>query len=212
MKRDSVVIYRNLYEALQGVSDKAYKRIMNAILKYSLDGEITELNGVENSVFQLAKTQIDANNRKYENGKKGAEFGNLGGRPKREKPQENPTETPNKPLNDKCKMINDNYLEVSKKESKEENNLNINQCVRESYDEIIKDFEFSKPVENKVRSFLKYLHFNKMPLTNDEFNSVLVELDMRYEDDGAKITALEDAMRGNFKALRRVDNVAGKAL
>ena len=83
MKRDSVIIYRNLFEALQDVSDKSYKRIMNAILKYSMDGEELELTGVEKAVFQLAKTQIDANNRKYENGKKGAEFGKLGGRPKK---------------------------------------------------------------------------------------------------------------------------------
>ena len=95
MKRDSFVIYRSLYTALQGVSDKSYKRIMNAIFKYSLDGEEVELTGTEKAVFQLTKTQIDANNKKYENGMKGGEFGHLGGRP-RKKPQENPTETAQK--------------------------------------------------------------------------------------------------------------------
>ena len=117
MKRDSVVIYRNLYEALQDVSEKAYKRIMNAILKYSMDGEETILTGVEKAVFQMAKTQIDANNKKFENGKRGAEFGALGGRPKNnenptetpQKPHKNPTETPQKPLNEKCEMINEKY-------------------------------------------------------------------------------------------------------
>ena len=33
---------------------------------------------------------------------------------------------------------------------------------KEDYDQIIQTFEFSKPVENKVRSFLQYTHFNKM--------------------------------------------------
>lgn len=165
MKRDSVVIYRNLYEALQKVGDKSYKRIMNAILKYSLDGEESNLNGAENAVFQLARTQIDANNRKYENGKKGAASGSKGGRPK-----------------------------------------------KEPYDQIIKDFELSPPVENKVRSFLQYLHFNKMPLTNDEFEGMLVELDMRYDGDDAKIRALDDAMRGNFKCLRRQGDATFKVL
>ena len=95
IKRDSVVIYRNLFEALQEVPERAYKRVMNAVLKYAMDGEESELKGLEKSVFNLAKTQIDANNKRYENGKKGAEFGSRGGRPKKTtNPQENPTETP----------------------------------------------------------------------------------------------------------------------
>ena len=134
MKRDSVVIYRNLFEALQDVSDKAYKRIMNAILKYSMDGEETQLTGVERAVFQMAKTQVDANNKKYENGKKGAEFGVLGGRPAKnketeEKPQNNPTKTPQKPLNDKCKMLNISKY-VSKNKKIYLNLKNNNACVR----------------------------------------------------------------------------------
>lgn len=83
MTRDSIVIYRNLYEALQDVSVNSYKRIMNAVLKYGLDGEELELKGTEKAVFQIARTQIDSNNKKYENGKKGASFGKLGGRPRK---------------------------------------------------------------------------------------------------------------------------------
>lgn len=199
MKRDSVVIYRNLFEALQNVSDKSYKRIMNAILKYSMDGEELELNGVEKAVFQLAKTQVDANNKKYENGKKGAEFGSLGGRPK--KPQENPTETPSNPLNDKCKMINDNYLKERKKVSREKE-INNNAHVRETYDEIISDFEFSLPVENKVKSFIQHCLANKHVITNDKLESMLVQLDFRYDTDEQKIAALTDAINHGFFCIK----------
>ena len=160
MKRDSVVLYRNFYEALQPVGDKAYKRIMNAVLKYSLDGEESELTAMENAVFQMARTQIDANNRKYENGKKGGEFGKLGGRPKKE-------------------------------------------ITLESYDDIIKVFEFSTPVENKVRSFLQYCHLNKQILTNDQLEGILVELDMKHEGDDNKIQAIQDAMNGGYYSLRK---------
>ena len=187
MKRDSVVIYRSLYESLQGVNDKAYKRIMNAILKYSLDGELTQLSGVENSVFQLAKTQIDANNRKYENGKKGAEFGVRGGRPKKEKPQQNPTETPNEPLN---------YN-------------NLKESNKESYEEIIDTFEFSDPVRKKVWNFVQHCLANNHVILNDDLDGMLVELDFKYETDEQKILALDDAIRYNFFDIRRQRNYGG---
>lgn len=206
MKRDSVVIYRNLFEALQDVSDKAYKRIMNAILKYSMDGEETQLTGVEKAVFQMAKTQVDANNKKYENGKKGAEFGVLGGRPAKnkevqeteEKPQENPTETPPKPLNDKCKMIND--LKESKKVNIENNNIHAH--ARESYDEIIDAFEFSKPVESKIKSFIQHCLANKHVPTNEKLESMLVQLDLKHDNDESRIAVLNDAINYGYFCIK----------
>ena len=201
MKRDSVVIYRNLFEALQGVSDKSYKRIMNAILKYSMDGEESELAGVERAVFQLAKTKIDANNKKYENGKLGAEYGKLGGRPKKDnKPQENPTETPTDPLNDKCKMLND--IEESKKESKEDIFKNNITHVRESYDDIIKGMEFSNVVSLKIGEFIKHCLANGHVLINSELEGILVKLDFDYQTDEEKIRALNDAIKFGYFGLK----------
>lgn len=82
--RDSVVIYRSLYEALKGVNERSYKKVMQAILGYAMDGKEPNLTGLEMTVFLIAKPQIDANNIKYENGKKGAQSGAKGGRPKKE--------------------------------------------------------------------------------------------------------------------------------
>jgi hypothetical protein len=166
MKRDSVVIYRNLYEALQGLSDKQYKRIMNAVLKYSMDGEESELSNIENAVFQMAKTQIDANNRKYENGKKGGEFGSLGGRPR-------------------------------KKKETEENEHQI-----ESYDEIVNDMRFNPLVENKVKEFIKHCLANGHILINSELESILVQLDLHYEEDVDKIKALNEAIKFGYFGLK----------
>ena len=50
-------------------------------------------------------------------------------------------------------MLND--LKESKKVDIENNNIHAH--VRESYDEIIDAFEFSKPVENKIKSFLQII-------------------------------------------------------
>lgn len=193
MKRDSVVIYRNLFEALQNVSDKSYKRIMNAILKYSMDGEELELNGVEKAVFQLAKTQVDANNKKYENGKKGAEFGSLGGRPK--KPQENPTKTPSDPLNDKCKMINDNYLKESK-------NLNINNNTTRTYEDVMEDFQVSDILKPVLFEFIKHCQLNGKKITNDKLEDLIIELDRR-ENEYEKIMLVKNAINGGYFDVKR---------
>lgn len=102
--RDSYVFYRSFAEAIESLPAETYKAVMVALNKYAMDGITPELTGIEQTIFMLAKPQIDANNRKYENGKKGAAYGKDGGRPPQEapkqtpkEPQENPTETPPEP-------------------------------------------------------------------------------------------------------------------
>lgn len=90
--RESFVFYESFYLAIAELSASQQAKIYTAICRYALYGEEPELKGASAAVFRLVKPQIDANNRRYENGKKGAEHGVKGGRPK------NPKETPNKPL------------------------------------------------------------------------------------------------------------------
>lgn len=90
--RDSFVFYESFYLALSELSATQQGKIYTAICRYALYGEEPELKGASSAVFKLIKPQIDANNRRYENGKKGGVHGIKGGRPK------NPKETPNKPL------------------------------------------------------------------------------------------------------------------
>jgi len=99
VSRDSFIFYRSFYEAIKELPDEEKGRVYNAIFMYALDGEFAQLSGVEKAIFTLVKPQIDANQRRYENGSKGAEYGKLGGRPSnKEKHLENPKETPKKPL------------------------------------------------------------------------------------------------------------------
>ena len=90
--RESFVFYESFYLALSELSAAQQGKIYTAICRYALYGEEPELKGASAAVFKLIKPQIDANNRRYENGKKGAVHGIKGGRPK------NPKETPKKPL------------------------------------------------------------------------------------------------------------------
>lgn len=77
MKRDSFIFYRSFAEALEDLSDKQYAKIFRAIVRFALDGEETSLAGVEKVVFSLVKPQIEANNKKYENGVKGGRPSNF---------------------------------------------------------------------------------------------------------------------------------------
>ena len=80
MKRESFVFYLSFHEALKPLEPEQYKNVVTAINEYALYGTEPELTGIENSFFLLIRPQLEANNRRYENGKKG-------GRPPEEKPE-----------------------------------------------------------------------------------------------------------------------------
>lgn len=73
--RESVVFYRSFANAIRDLPPDQFKACAMAIINYGLNGIEPEGNGIEKTVFCMAKPQIDANNRRYENGTKG-------GRPK----------------------------------------------------------------------------------------------------------------------------------
>jgi hypothetical protein len=100
-KRDSFVFYRSFYEAMEDLSDAEQLTIYKAIVIYALEGVEPNITGYPKAIFKLIRPIIEANNKRWKNGKKGAEHGVKGGRPKKGKetpkqPQENPTRTPNK--------------------------------------------------------------------------------------------------------------------
>ena len=91
-------------ECLTCFDDQTRLAVYDALTLYALDGIEPELTGGALGIFKLIKPQIDANNRRFENGQKG-------GRPKNQtitkiKPKDNQTETkvePNVNVN-----VNDN--------------------------------------------------------------------------------------------------------
>lgn len=96
--RDGFVFYRSFFESFEDLSKKDKLILFDALCNYALNDIEPELSGTTAAIFKLLKPQVDANNRRYENGKKG-------GRPKG-----NQTETKTKP--------NDNQT-ITKTEPKE---------------------------------------------------------------------------------------------
>lgn len=144
MKRDSVIFYRSFYEALKELDFETQAKVYNAILEYSLNFKEIELTGVSKTIFTLIKPQLDANNKRYENGKKG-------GKPKQEeseiKPKTNQKKTKPKPN----KNYNVNYNENNNLNEKENYNALF---FPEGFKEIWIDYmEFRK--SNKVKKYSK---------------------------------------------------------
>jgi hypothetical protein len=138
--RDSIVFYRSFYEAIKEIPLEEQGVVYNAIYGYALDGIEPELTGIAKAIFLLVKPQIDANNTRYENGKKGG----------KSKVNQNVTETePNS---------NQNVTEVEPKpnqdETETEPNVNVNENVNvNDLKENTKRKVFTKPTVEEVKAY-----------------------------------------------------------
>jgi len=68
--RDSFIIYRSFYEAIIDLQPEQQAQVWNAICEYSLNFREPELTGIAKTVFTLIRPQLDANIKRYTNGKK----------------------------------------------------------------------------------------------------------------------------------------------
>ena len=90
-KRDSFVFYRSFYEAVTRLKQRDQAAVMLAICDYALNGVQRDLGDIPGAIFMLIKPNLDANQRKFENGKKG------GRKKTREEPSENQGEAREEP-------------------------------------------------------------------------------------------------------------------
>ena len=98
--RDGIVFYASFYEAIKGLDAGDFKDCVMALMEYGLYGNEVEMTGVAKMFFTMAKPQVDANNKRFENGKRG-------GRPAKteSKPKENQNETKQKPSDNQSEII-----------------------------------------------------------------------------------------------------------
>ena len=104
-KKRSFVFYDSFLEAMKHLNDAEFRECVLRIRDYALEGNEEESESpMVNVIMALAKPNLDSARRRYmasvENGKKGAEFGKLGGAPKgnQNARKNNPQSTPKQPL------------------------------------------------------------------------------------------------------------------
>ena len=164
MKRDSIVIYRSFYEAMQRVQKRSYKKIMNAVLKYGLDGTESSLNGTELAIFLMVKPQIDANNRKFESGQKG-------GRPKnQDKPSESQDDEQEKPTDtQKNHNVTKFYQEKNQSETKinqDKPNDNQEKNQSEPYRNLMRNEKCNMLNEKCLKEYKQVSNLKEREITN----------------------------------------------
>lgn len=162
MKRDSIIFYRSFYEAINSLPSDVQAMVYSAIFEYSLNFNEVVLEGLPKAIFTLIKPQLDANNKRWENGSKG-------GRNKA-KLNQNETKTEPKVLQEKPKTeannnVNDNVNDnvIKKKISKREKSLKI------SFEEskFFEKKEFALAFKNWPKSKLSYYYDSAVRYSNE---------------------------------------------
>ena len=179
-KRDAFSFFWSFKDAIMGLEDEKEKlAIYEALTDYAFLGiEPTDLTPICKIIWKLVKPNIDSSIRRYDacvnNGKKGAEYGSLGGRPKNKKatkkkpeetPKETPEETPKKPLNK-----NKNKDKDKNKDLKENNHMHDYERNQISFPTISEDFlNFNKWLKENCPFVLKVA----TQMTEKQYNKIL---------------------------------------
>lgn len=122
MKRESFVFYQSFWNATKTLPKENQKNALVMMIEYWIDWiePTSEIDGIAFAIFQMAKPQIDINNKKFKiwskqwcHWIKGKEYGKLWWRPKKENPPPLNIKPPNNPPNVNVNdNVNDNDNEI----------------------------------------------------------------------------------------------------
>lgn len=205
-ERESIVFYRSFYEAIKLQPKKIQADLYNALLEYAFTGEVIEMNNSVKSVFLLIKPQIDANNTRYENSKKG-------GRPKKEKTNASENDTKIKTNgfenNEKTKTDgseNNTENSVLEKPNVNENvNVNVNDNVKKKKDEkeSVPPVRYSENdrLDKSIHDYIEHRKKVKSPMTDHAVELMINKLDSWTDNDDEKIKILEQSIFNGWKGI-----------
>lgn len=159
-----IVFYRSFYEAVKDLPPEEFKKAVSAILEYGLNGlEPESSGGIEWMVYILTKPQLDANQKRRENGEKG-------GRPAiGTKPAKNQTITKENP--------NPNQTEANETETEPKEKEKVKEKDKAKVKEKEKDKAAPEPKKEK------YGEFENVMLTGDEFKKLVDSLGSKKASD-----------------------------
>jgi len=181
--KDSFIFYRSFYESAKDIlSDNDRLKLYEMIFELGLNNlETTEQDKMVRGVFKLIEPQIKANNRRYENGKKGgAPTGNS-----------NATKT--------TKKQPKNNLETTKKQPNNNVNENVNENVNDNEKGVIGGKTF---FENKKTNelFIEFLQVRKkLKAVNSERAITMLINKLNKYDDETKRKMIEQSIVNSWK-------------
>ena len=202
MERESFVFYRSFYEGIKELPRDIQGEVLTAIMEYGLNGVTTEnQKPITKAMFALIKPQLDANNQRFENGKRG-------GRPKADcnqtetetKPNHNQTETKPKPNHNQTETkpepnVNDNVNDNDDKDASaitdEKKYYSSDNGVIKSISELKRDYLNDENLCNAIIKNLKVIDKNMISEQLEAFNQHL-------ELQGERLKEVRD-YRSHFK-------------
>jgi len=155
--KDSFIVYRSFHLAISELEDKDRLQIYDAIFEFGLNHKEIKLEHLPKAMWHLIKPQLEANHRKYLNGK-------LGGRGNKANPKQNESKQEPKDNQEITTGYKSNNLRITKQEPNDNVNANVNNNVnvnvglplKENGNEVILDFDFLN--ELKITYPLVNLH------------------------------------------------------
>ena len=149
--RESFVFYRSFFEALQNVPKKNRADVYEAVFAYVFEASEPSLSGVSRALWELMRPQLDSSMKRYENAKKGAEYGKLGGRPRKKDAEQKPLK------GNETKTLNDNVnVNVNVNDNDNENvneNVNVNDSLPQTPSKGAAGEGFQIPSLSEVRDY-----------------------------------------------------------
>ena len=195
---DSMVFYRSFYESIRGLPVDVQSEVYNMIFSYAFYGEIGESSGIATAVFTLVKPQIDANNRRRENGSKG-------GRPTeaKHKPKRNRSKTEPKPNNNLNITEQEPNANQTITEPKPNVNANVNANVNVNANgELIENADRVSPaLDEALNEFARMRNTMKAPLTEHAKKLLLTRLDKLAPDTETKVAMLNQSIENGWKGV-----------
>lgn len=180
--RDSIIIYRSFIEAGQSIKNKVERlNFYEAIFSFGLEQKENTLTGTAKGMFLLVKPQLLANQKRYENGKKGGV-----------KPKQITIKTEPKPNQDETKTEPNKNVECSN------DNDNANENLKENENDIITETEVSEHEKPLFKIFVEIwfnFHFQKYEfkpafkaIDGKKINSIIKKLNTVSTDRGFEFT------------------------
>lgn len=175
-KRDSFIFYRSFYESMKGLKPEEKAMLFDAICELSLNFNDIELDGFPKSLFILIKPQIEANNKRYENGKAPK-------RSKREpKSDQKTAEKSPKQKQQKSKTEAKQKQTRSKSTANENVNVNVNDNVNVNGKINFSDLENTQWFETIIRYLQFRIDMDQLLEYWNQFQTAMIADDDLYRD------------------------------
>lgn len=182
--REGFVFYHSFSDAIECLPEENQLDAFRAITEYAFNGTMPE-NGIALAIVMLAKPQIDANNQRYENGKKG-------GRPKTcTEPKENQEQTKQKPNHNQT-ITNPEPKEKDKDKYKYKEKENIKE----------KEKTGDPVLDEAIKNYKRHRTQLKAPLTDRALDLALHTLEKLAPGDTAtKVKIIDQSIERGWKGL-----------